>query len=309
MTTIAKCTHCESAFKVKDHLIGKAVRCPSCGEAFRVELKAKPPQAKQKPTTRVKSTESNVASSNPLSSDTASPVSSADGFFDTYDDGDAAYSAKVVSARDQKRRRQLTAMIASGSLAAILLIVGTVVAFQYVYDHAEMPLELADPRTVDVEKLEGDWRPSSDTHWAYTVRMPGQPEITTDSKQEVRSLTLRDPQLGTMKVEIRKESHPEWNEYFATLDRAEIFQGVPAANVMKISSNVTYQTGVVAVHRYMLVSKDGRLTKNVAVVHKFSVDGKTITALWAGKREKLRSPEVLYFFSSLEISGDPYITH
>lgn len=309
MTTIAKCTHCDSAFKVKDHLVGKAIRCPRCGEAFRVELKAKPPQVKQKPAARVKAAEPNVAAADPLSSEAPLPPSSADGFFDAPEDGDAIYSAKVVSARDRKRRRQVTFMVASGSLVAILLIVGTVVAFQYVYDHAEMPLELADMRTVDVEKLEGDWRPYSDTHWAYTVRMPGDPEITTDSKEEVRALLLRDPKFGTMKVEIRKESHPEWNEYFATLDRAEIFQAVPAANVMKISSNVTYQTGLVSVHRYVLVSKDSRLTKNVAVVHKFSVDGKTITALWAGKREMLRSPEVLYFFSSLEISGDPYITH
>lgn len=242
--------------------------------------------------------------SDPLSSPTSS-----EGFFDTHEDVDAAYTANVVSAQHQKRRRQRAVLIASGSLAAIMLIVGTVVAFQYAYDNAAIPLELANPQSVDVEKLNGEWRPYGDTRWGYSLRMPGEPTISGEGEQQPRSLSLNDPEFGTMKFEMRQEAHPEWNEFFAKVDRDEIFKGVPAGNIMKISSEVTYQTDSTTVHRYILVSKESRLTKNVAVVHKFSVDGKTITVLWSGPRKMLRSPEVLYFFSSVEISGDRYITH
>lgn len=309
MTTIAKCANCDSAFKVKDHLVGKAVRCPRCGEAFRVEA------SERSSSTAVYSTA--VAAADPsFESKVAEPViggvpssSNGEGFFDTHDDVDAIYTANVATAKQRKRRRQLTVLIASGSLAAILLVVGTVVAFQYAYDNTAVPLELANPRSIDTAKLDGSWRPFSDTHWGYTLRMPGEPEIRTTDQDQVRALTLRDRQFGMMKVEFRKESHPEWSDYFAKLNRDEILQGVPASNVMKISSETTYRTETVSIHRYILVSKDSRLTKNVAVVHKFSVDEKTITAIWAGQREMLRLPEVLYFFSSIEVSGDRYITH
>ncbi|QDU75641.1 hypothetical protein Pan97_26750 [Bremerella volcania] len=313
MTTIAKCTNCDSAFKVKDHLVGKAVRCPRCGEAFRVESNGSSSKkaSKSRPTAGSKTVQAETKdnSVDPVSSEASPAPSSSEGFFDTHEDVDAIYAANVVSAKHRKRRRQLTLLIASGSLAAILIIVGTVVAFQYVYDNADIPLELADPQSVDIAELDGSWRPYSDTHWGYSARMPGEPQVTTEDGDQVRSLTLRDPQFGTMKVELRKESHPEWNEFFAKVDRDEIFRSVPAGNVMKISSEITYRTDSTAVHRYILVSKESRLTKNVVVVHKFSVGGKTITVMWAGKREMLRSPEVLYFFSSVEISGDRYITH
>ncbi|WDI41910.1 MJ0042-type zinc finger domain-containing protein [Bremerella sp. P1] len=312
MTTIAKCTNCDSAFKVKDHLVGKAVRCPRCGEAFRVETSGRATKSTAKTTSVA---EKNLAerkkqepSVDPLLVEPSTELASSEGFFDTHEDVDAIYAATVVSAKQKKRQRQLIFMIASSSVAAILLIVGTVVAFQYVYDNADIPLELNIPVNIDVSKLEGNWRPSSDPQWGYTVRMPGEPEISTDD-DKVRTLKLRDPQFGTMTLELRKEAHPEWNEFLAKVDRDEVFQGVPAANVMKISSEVTYHTDSVAVHRYILVSKDSRLTKNVAVVHKFSVEGTTITAMWSGKRDRIRSPEVLYFFSSLEILGDKYITH
>jgi len=236
-------------------------------------------------------------------------MTSTEGFFDTHEDTEAIYAANVVSAKKRKQQQRLVFMIGSGSLAAVVLIAGTIVAFQYAYEKASVPLQLADPRTINAGELKGNWRPYSDTHWGYTVRMPGEPVVNTKGDDEVRSLMLRDPQFGTMKLEIRKESHPEWNEYFANLDRDEIYQDVPAANVMKISSEVTYRTDSVAVHRYILVSKDSRLTKNVAVVHKFSTDGRTVTAMWSGKRSMIRSTEVLYFFSSLEIMGDRYITH
>jgi len=313
VTTIAKCTHCDSAFKIKDHLVGKAVRCPRCGEAFRVESKAVLPPKSSKPASKAPSQAAvAVAKSSgvdPLASAATSAPSSSEGFFDAHEDVDAIYAANVVSAKYQKRRRQLTVLIASGSLAAIMLIVGTVVAFQYAYDNAAIPLELADPRSVDVEKLDGTWRPHADTHWGYAVRMPGEPEVSGGDDRQPRLLSLRDQQLGTMKFEIRKEAHPEWSEFFAKVDRDEIFQGVPAGNIMKISSETSYQTDSITVHRYILVSKESRLTKNVAVVHKFSVDGKTVTVLWSGPRKMLRSPEVLYFFSSAEISGVRYITH
>lgn len=307
MTAIAKCTNCDSAFKVKDHLVGKAVRCPRCGEAFRVGSVGTRPKALK--SVGNESLEGDLEDSSASSPKPSAFASTAESFFDTQDDVDAAYAANVTSARQRKQRRQLTILMASGSLAAILLVVGTVVAFQFAYDENAIPLELGDPRLVDTEKLNGSWRPFSDTHWGYTVRMPADPQIKTDVEDQVRTLLLRDPQFGTMKVELRKESHPEWNEYFGKVDRDEIFRDVPAGNVMKISSDVTYRTDSVAIHRYILVSKDSRLTKDVAVVHKFSAKDKTITAMWSGKREMLRSPEVLYFFSSLEISGDRYITH
>lgn len=310
MTTIAKCKSCDSAFKVKDHLVGKAIRCPRCGEAFRIESAGGvSPKSLPAAGNETAGSEAKAPTVGPLSSEAPTGQSSSEGFFDTHEDVDATYAANVVSAKHRKRRRHLTFLIAGGSLAAIMLIVGTVVAFQYAYDNAAVPLELADPRSVDTAKLDGSWRPYSDTVWAYALRMPGEPEISTDDADQVRSLTLSHQEFGTMKFELRKESHPEWNEYLAKLDRDEIFQGVPSANVLKVSSEITYRNDSVAVYRYILVSKDRRLTKNVAVVHKFSLDGKTITAMWSGKREMLRSPEVLYFFSSIEISGERYITH
>ncbi|WP_158261386.1 MULTISPECIES: MJ0042-type zinc finger domain-containing protein [Pirellulaceae] len=313
MTAIAKCTNCDSAFKVKDHLVGKAVRCPRCGEPFRVASGGSrttiAPKVSESAGNKTLEGEAGDSSVNSSSPDTLSAESSADAFFDTHEDVDALYAANVTSARQRKQRRQMTVLIGSGCVAAILLIVGTVIAFQYAYDKNAIPLELADPRVVDTENLNGTWRPYSDTHWGYTVRMPGDPRIQTEDEDQIRTLTLKDQEFGTLRVEFRKESHPEWNEFFAKVERDEIFQGVPAGNVMKISSDVTYRTDSVAVHRYILVSKDSRLTKDVAVVCKFSAKGKTITAMWSGKREMLRSPEVLYFFSSLEISGDRYITH
>lgn len=310
MTAIAKCTNCDSVFKVKDHLVGKAVRCPRCGEAFRIasggSRSATGPKCSLGKDSFKGNTDDGTTPSSVQASENAPSV---EVFFDTQDDVDATYAANVMSAQQRKQRRQVTVMIACGSLAAILLVVGTVVAFQYAYDENAIPLELGDPRLVAVESLSGSWRPFSDTHWGFTVRMPGEPEMKTKGENQVRTLTLEDSQFGTMFVELRKESHPEWNDYFAKLERAEIFQGVPAGNVMKISSDVTYRTDSVAVHRYILVSKDRRVTKNVAVVHKFSAKGKTVTAMWSGNREMLGSPEVRYFFSSLEMSGDRYITH
>ncbi len=312
MTTIAKCTNCDSAFKVKDHLVGKAVRCPRCGEAFRVEAN----RGKSISSSKLSSAGSKSArpitqstSVDPVASETLAAAPTAEGFFDTAEDPDAIYGAHVVSAQKRKRQRQLVLLLASGGLAGVLLLVGAIVAFQYVYDNADIPLELADPKSINVEELAGNWRPYGDTHWGYSLRMPGEAEVGTDKDEQIRALSLSEGRFGLMKFEIRKESHPEWNEYFAKLERDEIFQGVPAANVMKISSDVTYRTDSIAVHRYILVSKDTRLTKNVAVVHKFSVEGRTITAMWSGKREMLRSPEVLYFFSSIEVSGNRYITH
>ncbi|MBA2115286.1 hypothetical protein [Bremerella alba] len=313
MTAIARCTNCDSAFKVKGHLVGKAIRCPNCGEAFRVESSGGAPTASSKSSSatggKLGSGHSHAPNVDGFSSQTPAVPNTSEGFFDTHEDVDATYAAHVVVAKHRKRQQQLIFLISCGSLAAIVLIVGTVVAFQYAYDNTAVPLQLADPRSVDTTELDGSWRPYSDTQWGYSVRMPGDPEIDTKNEDKIRSLSIRDQQFGTMRIELRKESHTEWNDYFAKLERAEIFLGVPAGNLMKISSEVTYRNDSTAVHRYILVSKDSRYSKNVAVVHKFFVEGTTITAMWSGKREMLRSPEVLYFFSSIEISGNRYLTH
>ncbi|MHC2066340.1 MJ0042-type zinc finger domain-containing protein [Bremerella sp. T1] len=306
MTTIAKCTHCESTFKVKDHLVGKAVRCPRCGDAFRVQAQAGIATTPRKHARAASTTTPAVTTeAEPLA--VSAPVEE-DFYHNADDDPNAKYEGNVATARLRKKKRHVTFLISCGAIAALVLIGGTVAALQYVYDKAEMPLELAEPQSFDVEKLSGNWRPYGDTKLGYALSLPGEPQITQSPNDEDIRVVFRDPQFGNMIFEMQSDANPEWNDYFASIDSDEILRGVPAANFMKRSSSSIHWVGSTAVHQYVLTSKDTRLTKNVAVVQKFFADGKTVTVIWAGKRSQLRSTEVSYFFASVEVMGKRYLT-
>ncbi|GAA4421347.1 MJ0042-type zinc finger domain-containing protein [Bremerella cremea] len=298
MTTIAKCTHCETTFKVKDHLVGKAVRCPRCQQAFRIRMTPVVTSRHKKPATDTSAT---VAEPEP-----ASPPPD-DDFFGSPEDPDTLYDQTVAHAQLRKRKRHWATVIAIGSIASLVLICGTVAALQFAYQEIDLSNELADLESVDVESLRGNWRPVSDPHWGYLIRMPGDPDLQESTSGDTVTLVLPDRELGRMRLEVRKEANDAWNNYFARLEREEILAGVPGANVMEIRSSQVNWSGKVAVYRYFLTPKDRRVSTNVTVVQKFSTEGKTITVQWSGPRQQLGSPEVFYYFNSVEFMGKKYI--
>lgn len=302
MTTIARCTHCDATFKVKDHLVGKAVRCPRCNQAFRIQEKQSAAVSFS-----CKSDLSEPETAEPPPGQSTPTAAADDDFFSTKEDPNAVYQSNVALARDRKMKRQLIIMISVGVIAALILIGGTVVAVNYAYQNTELDWELAELNDIDVATLQGDWRPVIDSRLQYQVNMPGKPEVATAEDGNVVTVEYTDPELGQFFFEIRKETHDEWNETFAKLDRKEIFSNVQGGNLMQIRSEATNWVDSIAAHRYFLTSQDVRITKTVTVVQKFSVDGKTITALWSGKRSRLRSPEVYHFFTSIEINRKRYI--
>jgi len=294
MVAITSCDHCSTTLRVKDHLIGKAIRCPVCSKPFRVRV-------------GTTSVISEASDSSPMvfegeaGEETVSPTRKLEDDREFFAQPENPEIEQQVLVKSKKRKSTRNFL----SMGFIILLAMTALGWG-VYEALKNAAEKAPEIVLDLQGG-AELRKQNFTTWTevagpfrgFHCRMPAKPEETVDNENLVYSAKLAHDQYGTFEFLVQQGDHPEWNGVFSNIDRDLICDGVPNGNVLSVAYHSRIQNGDTTIHRYVLSSKDLRVSNQKVVVQKFCFDGWVVTSLWIGKNGVERGPEVSYYFHSI----------
>lgn len=303
MTAIAQCDHCRSTFQVKDHLVGKGVRCPVCEQTFRV-----------RPTAAVGGAVKLKAGKGGHEPEAELPKipkirrhDDDDQFFSNPVDANKVYAETSASFRERKKFERKLIM---GGVAVLFLAIvagGVLIAYRYAAQSDSLSMADFEFPKITRDEVEGSWLEQTSESLGLRFEAPGEINLQFDPETEVTKLESHDKKLGTFRVYHVPEANPYWNKWVPTIKEKDAERFIPEETFLNSRTHRSTSVGPVKVHRYRFAGKEGpTASQRVALIRMFSVDDQSYVVLWVGPGSRSESREVRYFFQQFAINDIPY---
>lgn len=304
MTAIAQCDHCRATFQVKDHLVGKGVRCPVCAETFRVRptaavggaVKLKSGQGNDEPDVEI-----------PKIPKKKRRRDGDDQFFSNPVDPNRVYAETSAAFRERKKVERKLIM---GGMAVLFLAIvagGVLVAYRYASQSDSLGIAEFEFPKITRDEVEGSWLEQTSDSLGLRFEAPGEINLLYDPENEITKLESHDKKLGTFRVFHVPEANPNWNKWVPTIKEKDAERFIPEETYLKSRTYRATTVGPVKVHRYRFAGKEGpTASQRVALIRMFSADDQTYVVLWVGPGSRSESREVRYFFQQFTLNDIPY---
>jgi len=303
VTAIAQCDHCRATFQVKDHLVGKGVRCPVCAQTFRV-----------RPTAAVGGAVTFKSGKGTHEAEVELPKipktrrrDDDDQFFSNSVDANQVYAETSAAFRERKRFERKLIM---GGVAVLFLAIvagGVLVAYRYASQSNSLVIAEFEFPKITRHEVDGSWLEQTSDSLGLRFEAPGEINVQYDPETRITKIESQDKKLGIFRVYHVPEAHPFWNKWVPTIKEKDAERFIPEETYLNSRTYRATSVGPVKVHRYRFAGKEGpTASQRVALIRMFSVDDQTYVVLWVGPGSRSESREVRYFFQQFTLNDIPY---